>query len=255
MRGRVADPIFCGKGHLREGNTGPSGHCRVCDKERAKSKRDAIASGIFVPRKAEKGFCLHGHVKTEESCYKNGRCKECAKEVSRKYNKDNQKEISEKKRNRPQDQKDRDNKRSRDWILSHLDYKKASDQAYRVSHREEKRLRHNKRMKSDVQYKLACHLRWRMNRAIHLGSKSGSAVSDLGCSIEELKCHIEGKFLEGMTWENWGLGKDKWNIDHKIPLISFDLENREQFLAACNFKNLQPLWSDDNIRKGASLSS
>jgi hypothetical protein len=77
-------------------------------------------------------------------------------------------------------------------------------------------------------------------------AKAGSAVSDLGCSIPELKAYLEKMFQPGMTWENWGA----WHIDHIIPLASFDLTDREQFLKACHYTNLQPLWAPDNQRKG-----
>lgn len=32
-------------------------------------------------------------------------------------------------------------------------------------------------------------------------------------------------------------------------LASFDLTNREQFLQAAHYTNLQPMWAADNIRK------
>jgi hypothetical protein len=81
--------------------------------------------------------------------------------------------------------------------------------------------------------------------ALKRGTKTGSAVSDLGCSIEELKKYIETKFLEGMTWENYG----KWHIDHIIPLSKFNLSDREELLKAVNYTNLQPLWAEDNMKK------
>ena len=54
-----------------------------------------------------------------------------------------------------------------------------------------------------------------------------------------------------MTWENYG----KWHIDHIIPLSSFDLTDYEQVKVACNYKNLQPLWAEDNLRKGSKIPS
>lgn len=78
--------------------------------------------------------------------------------------------------------------------------------------------------------------------------KAGSAVDDLGCTIPELMAHLERRFLPGMTWANWS--RHGWHIDHIKPLASFDLTDREQFLAACHYTNLQPLWAVDNLRKG-----
>ncbi len=96
-----------------------------------------------------------------------------------------------------------------------------------------------------IDIKLAASLRNRTYLAIRDNQKSGSAVRDLGCTIPELKIYLEKQFKEGMVWENRG----KWHIDHIIPLSSFDLTKREQFLIACNYKNLQPLWAKENMSK------
>ena len=108
--------------------------------------------------------------------------------------------------------------------------------------------RHNERYKTDIQYKLRVLLRSRIHSAVDGSFKSGSAVHDLGCSIFELKKHLESLFLPGMTWSNWSF--DGWHIDHIKPLSSFDLTSRNQLLEACNYTNLQPLWCKDNLAKG-----
>lgn len=104
------------------------------------------------------------------------------------------------------------------------------------------------RRKTDVGFKLRGDLRARLNGILQGKNKAGSAVRDLGCSIEDLLKHLEAQFQPEMTWENHG--KYGWHIDHKIPLSKFDLTDREQFLKACHFTNLQPLWAIDNLKKG-----
>jgi hypothetical protein len=67
----------------------------------------------------------------------------------------------------------------------------------------------------------------------------------IGCSIEHLKDYLQSKFENGMTWENYG----KWHIDHIRPCASFDLTDIEQQKICFNYKNLQPLWAEDNFKK------
>ena len=94
-------------------------------------------------------------------------------------------------------------------------------------------------------------LRSRLYNAINNNQKVGSAVKDLGCSIEEFKIYLESKFSPDMTWENWSI--NGWHIDHIKPISSFDLTDRKQLLEACHYTNLQPLWADENLTKGKKV--
>ena len=71
----------------------------------------------------------------------------------------------------------------------------------------------------------------------------------LGTNYKTARAHIESLFQPGMTWENHGIGWDKWHIDHIIPCSAFDLKCPVQQLACCHYKNLQPLWQKDNYEK------
>ena len=109
-----------------------------------------------------------------------------------------------------------------------------------------------KQMKTNPIFRLGSLLRRRLLHAIRGNYKSGSAVQDLGCTIPELKFYLEGQFKDGMTWDNWtrvDLNEMAWNIDHKIPLVFFDLTDREQLLKAVHYTNLQPMWAKENLRK------
>lgn len=107
------------------------------------------------------------------------------------------------------------------------------------------------RLHNDIQARLAHYLRARIRSAIKNGQRAGSAVRDLGCSIPELLKHLEAKFQPGMSFDNYG----EWHIDHIIPLVKFDLTNRKEFLVACHYMNLQPLWKRDNLIKGTKLAA
>lgn len=105
------------------------------------------------------------------------------------------------------------------------------------------------KIKFDINYKLKSNLRTRINIAIKRNYKSGSAVKDLGCSIEDFKKYIESKFQEGMSWNNYG----KWHLDHIYPLSKVNLTDKEQFLKVTHYTNYQPLWAIDNIKKGNKI--
>ena len=100
---------------------------------------------------------------------------------------------------------------------------------------------------SPLRIRIGTNLRSRLNKAIKGNYKSGSAVFDLGCSIDEFKVYMESKFQLGMSWGNWG--RKTWHIDHIKPLASFDLSDRDELLNACHYTNLQPLWAKDNMMK------
>lgn len=117
-----------------------------------------------------------------------------------------------------------------------------------------KRLRRN-RYASDIDFRVSCNLRNRLSKMMRGKIKSGSAVKDLGCSVEQFKKYLESLFKPGMSWENYGFGKDKWNIDHILPLSKFNLSERDQFLRACHYSNLQPLWHIENIKKSDIIKS
>lgn len=106
------------------------------------------------------------------------------------------------------------------------------------------------RKKTDVCFRLAGNLRSRLNDAVKNEWKTGSAVRDLGCTIPELKAHLERLFQPGMSWDNYG--PKGWHIDHVKPLAKFDLTDPRQLRAACHYTNLQPLWAEDNLKKSGN---
>ncbi len=68
----------------------------------------------------------------------------------------------------------------------------------------------------------------------------------IGCSDWELRSHLSQLFTDGMDFTNYGF----WEVDHIIPISSFDLRNEDELFECFNYKNLQPLWLKDNRSKG-----
>jgi len=146
----------------------------------------------------------------------------------------------------------------KEWGNLHKEENKIKDREYKNTHKQEIQERRKKnrektnklkklKIKNNINFRISERLRSRLWKAIKNNQKAGSAVRDLGCSIPELKLYLESKFQEGMTWENYGYWG--WHIDHIIPLDSFNLQNREEFLKACHYTNLQPLWAEENWKK------
>jgi hypothetical protein len=116
---------------------------------------------------------------------------------------------------------------------------------YKKDSKETRNARETERRKIDHALRIGIYLRNRLYAALKGNIRNGSAVRDLGCSLEELKTYLGAKFVSGMTWENHG----KWHIDHIVPLDAFDLTARDELLKACHYTNLQPLWALDNLIK------
>ena len=80
-------------------------------------------------------------------------------------------------------------------------------------------------------------------------TKKNETFDIVGCSPRFLKEYLEKKFIEGMSWDNYGLYG--WHIDHIIPLSSAKTE--DEVYKLCHYTNLQPLWATDNLKKGSKL--
>lgn len=118
---------------------------------------------------------------------------------------------------------------------------------------EDFKLRVNKnrrdRLKTDDLFRFKTVLRNRLRLGFKARglSKERRTIEYLGMSYPELRVYIESKFLIGMTWENYGIGKGKWNLDHILPLSL--AKTQEDLLKLCHYSNLQPLWAIDNLLK------
>ena len=201
-------------------------------------------------------------------------CKECVKDIQKKYKeapgfKEKQAEYDKKryqeKREDILERKKEYHIENRDRILS---YKKVYREEnkdkikeyldeYRENHREEAR---KYSRKHSVEKALA-QAKYRNNnphiiawRSIIYSTlnrlntpKQSSSIDILGYSALELKEHIENQFLPGMTWENHG----EWHIDHIYPVSRFPKDALVS--EVCALDNLQPLWGVDNLSKSNKI--
>lgn len=111
--------------------------------------------------------------------------------------------------------------------------------------------RNYKSIKRDknISFKITENMRNRLQIAIKSGKKKFKTLVYVGCSLDELRKHIESQFKDGMLWSNYGKGYGKWGIDHIKPCSSFNLSNELEIYKCFNYTNLQPLWHNENSSK------
>ena len=112
------------------------------------------------------------------------------------------------------------------------------------------RNRQNNRYHTDINFRILTLCRGRVRLALKGLNKSASTMELIGCTIDELRNHIESKFEPWMTWENQGKGG--WDIDHIKACFHFNLADPEQQRACFNWSNLQPMEHIANIKKGVA---
>jgi hypothetical protein len=113
--------------------------------------------------------------------------------------------------------------------------------------------RHKKRYRKDPVFNLNQKLRAGLHGVLKsiAGRGAMKEASEsyffgiLGGSMGEFKDHMESLFKEGMTWENYG---DRWEVDHRIPCSR--AKTVQEAAELFHKSNLQPLWREDNAKKG-----
>lgn len=195
---------------------------------------------------------------TDFPCHRNV-CKECSRIRNNEYS-------------RARNIRDREKVNARNfvWATNHREHELERRREYGKEHRSElsvlaKRCREAKpeqyrasarrrasfRREHDLDFRMKDVLRKRMRNALLGLTKTSRTMDLLGCSLEELKQHLEMAFREGMSWENYG--KFGWHIDHIIPCSSFNLSDPEEQKKCFHFTNLQPLWAKENWSKGSKV--
>ena len=192
--------------------------------------------------------------------------REQRKEQDAKYYQKNKDEINKKRRERSKDEEFKKKKkeyykeniekikeREKQYYEDNKEKIKEIKKQYRENNREKIAQRQrkyvNNRIKTDPVFRVTRSLRRRLYKAVKNNLKSKSTMELLGCTGEEVKEHLEKQFTEGMSWDNYG----EWHIDHIKPCCSFDMSDPEQQKICFHYSNLQPLWAEDNLKKGGSI--
>jgi hypothetical protein len=177
--------------------------------------------------------------------------KERKKEYNKEYRLKNKEQIKEHDKEYYLKNREKRIKYQREYRSIHQEANREHSRKYYFKNKE--RLSKNntrnakERRKTNPSLRILDSLRSRMLHALKGKNKSASTMELIGCTIEELRRHIESKFEPWMTWKNHGL----WDIDHIKACANFDFTHPEQQRACFNWSNLQPLEHIANIKKGA----
>lgn len=245
---------------------GLSSQCKVCGRQRSANSGAAYSDGIRPYKEIEsKKCCTCNQIKERSAFYKQrsksdglqNQCKVCVKKHNTEYKASHKDEIKVYNKTYTQTHKPEIRKQEQFYQKTHKEQIRAREKKYRKENRKElnaKQTRRQKERKSrDPVYKLSVNLRGRTREAIKKAgfTKTQHFKDYIGCTPLFCKEYLESKFLPGMTWENYGWGEDKWNIDHITPLSS--AKTVEELYKLCHYTNLQPLWQPDNFRKGKKI--
>lgn len=148
--------------------------------------------------------------------------------------------------------KEKDKARKEKWNKENSEKIKMQNAEYRKINREKINQLRKEWLNENPIQKVNYAFGRRIREAINNKSINYKWKKEIGYGIKELKNHLEKQFKEGMSWENYG----EWHIDHILPVSKFNFKSPkdEDFKRCWALKNLQPLWKEENIKKGNKLN-
>jgi hypothetical protein len=133
------------------------------------------------------------------------------------------------------------------------EYQKRWREENRDKLRKTKRDYERNRKARDPLYKLINNFRTAIYQVLKENNinKNGHYFEILKYTPEDLISHLETKFTNGMTWDNYG----EWHVDHIKPISSYIILEigDDEFMNCWSLSNLQPLWGKENISKSNKL--
>jgi hypothetical protein len=175
-------------------------------------------------------------------------CNRCTKDKSNKYAEVNRphvnKRVSDWRHKNPEKVKDIERKRYNSHKITSYRWKLNNPEKVKLINKKA-----NDKRYSSVKARIHSSISGYICKLLK-GKKGGRKWEDLiGYSIQDLMSHLESKFKDGMSWNNYG--KHGWSIDHIIPVsvFNFNSVNDMDFHRCWALSNLQPMWHPDNIRK------
>ena len=171
------------------------------------------------------------------------------KDKKNKHYQENKETIIKKQKEYQLKNKEKINQYQEKYRLNNKDKLKKYRKEYRLNNKD-KRNKHSIYIKLiNPLYKLRCNIASLIFTSIKKQgySKKSKTFEILGCTFEEFKVHLEKQFTKGMNWENQG----KWHLDHIYPVSL--AKDEEELIRLNHYTNFQPLWAEDNLKKGNKI--
>lgn len=109
-------------------------------------------------------------------------------------------------------------------------------------------------MRQDVTKKAMSDLKKRYQISFRrwvMGKSGGTVAPYVGADVSFVREWLSNRFLEGMNWNNYGT---TWVVDHIVPVRLFDLTNNDDLRVVWHYKNIMPLFKEDNLYKEGELN-
>ena len=166
-------------------------------------------------------------------------------------------EVSTKKYESKPETKKRKSENHKNWAEKNKEYLSNYIKEYRENNvdkiRQIKRDYERNRKARDPLYKLISNFRTAIYQVLKESNveKNKHYFDILQYTPEELITHLENKFTDKMSWDNYG----DWHVDHKLPITHFNIQEMgdEEFMRCWSLDNLQPMWGFDNIFKSNKI--
>jgi len=147
--------------------------------------------------------------------------------------------------------------KSKTWYEQNKEHRKEYIKEYHKNNidkiRKTKRDYERNRKARDPLYKLISNFRTAIYQVLKESNveKNKHYFDILQYTPEQLITHLENKFTDKMSWDNYG----DWHVDHKLPITHFNISEMgdSEFMKCWALDNLQPMWGDENIKKSNKL--
>ena len=166
-------------------------------------------------------------------------------------------EVATKKYFSKPETKERLKENHKNWSEKNREYLTEYHKQWRLENvdkwRKTKRDYERNRKARDPLYKLISNFRTAIYQVLKESNveKNKHYFDILQYTPEELITHLENKFTDKMSWDNYG----DWHVDHKLPITHFNIQEMgdEEFMRCWSLDNLQPMWGFDNIFKSNKI--